>query len=115
MDTSMPMGEAVLSIPKDPPDRGHAVSTKDILVMSTVLGVPYAHDRSCCAADPVTPPRLTAKNLEAVSREESPAFHSAPRAWFGAVPPAPTTVMGILNWPPVVAYVFPAEDSSAMP
>ena len=49
----MPMGEAVLSIPRDPPDRGHAVSTKDILVMSTVLGVPYARDRSCCAADPV--------------------------------------------------------------
>ena len=40
---------------------------------------------------------------------------SAPRAWFGAVPPAPTTVRGILNCPPVVACVLPALDSSAMP
>ncbi|CAL6406626.1 unnamed protein product [Bathycoccus prasinos] len=40
---------------------------------------------------------------------------SAPSDWFGAVPPAPMTVIGILNCPPVVAYVFPAEESSAMP
>ena len=39
---------------------------------------------------------------------------SAPSAWLGAVPPAPMMVMGILNWPPVVAYVFPADDISAM-
>ena len=40
---------------------------------------------------------------------------SAPRLWLGAVPPAPMTVMGMLNCPPVVAYVFPALLSSAMP
>ena len=40
---------------------------------------------------------------------------SAPRDWFGAVPPAPMTVMGMSNCPPVVAYVFPADESSAMP
>ena len=33
----------------------------------------------------------------------------------GAVPPAPMIVMGMSNLPPVVANVFPAELSSAMP
>merc|ERR1719316_2199471 len=40
---------------------------------------------------------------------------SAPSAWLGAVPPAPMIVIGILNWPPVVAYVLPADEISAMP
>ena len=39
---------------------------------------------------------------------------SAPSAWLGAVPPAPTMVSGIWNWPPVVANVLPADEISAM-
>ena len=35
--------------------------------------------------------------------------------WLGAVPPAPMIVSGISNCPPVVAYVFPADEISAIP
>lgn len=39
---------------------------------------------------------------------------SAPSDCAGAVPPAPMMVIGIWNWPPVVAYVLPADEISAI-